>query len=168
MDRRRNYKNTCARIILFILSLAFSFSIQAAEKTIGRLNGNFDESKIISTETIEKPKLLLIVSEFSNNGSGALRLLNFWRYEALDESFKKVPDEKQQIILSEQSQYKFKDGKLYTADAIIGEGETHFSSHYFKVDIYDFDKGKGFIKIKTYNTDKKYPSLDDVDSIDVL
>ena len=56
-----------------------------------------------------------------------------------------------------------------TADALWGEGETHFSKHRFEVSAYAFDsETQGYYLRDRYVTRKKYPSLDEVDKVVVL
>lgn len=58
---------------------------------------------------------------------------------------------------------------LVVAEASWGAGETHFSKHRFFVTVYSFDPALRVYNLRDkYLTSGKYPSLDEVDSINVL
>lgn len=118
---------------------------------------------------ISKPHLVKFVAEFSAGGSGWLDQISFWQYEKATDSFQKAG----LITLTEQGEYKLFDsgkmaGLLVTADAHLGEKETHFSRHRFYITIYRYKKGDGFEQTYGYLTEKKYPSFDNVEKIDVI
>lgn len=113
---------------------------------------------------IPTPHLVEFVAEFSGGGSGTLRQISFWRYEKATDSFSQAG----LVTLTEQGEYKLVDRVLITADARWGEGESHFSPHRFDITVYRYAPGSGYAKAFSYLTDKKYPSLDDTDTIDVI
>jgi hypothetical protein len=50
-----------------------------------------------------------------------------------------------------------------------GQQETHFARHHYSVRAFVFDATSGqYLKRVDYTTQKKYPGVDDVDSIHVL
>ncbi len=62
-------------------------------------------------------------------------------------------------------------GHIITADAVwdLAAGETHFARHRFAITVRQFDRTSGFYNdILQYVTSNKYPSLDEVDKIDVI
>lgn len=117
---------------------------------------------LIITDT--NPPLIEFTVIYSNEGSGALTQYSLWQYESISESFAPAGE----IILSEQGEYSAKDDWIYTADAILGARETHFSPHRFTVKAYRIGKEGGLTKAFHYITNRKYPSLDDVEKINVL
>ena len=56
-----------------------------------------------------------------------------------------------------------------TADARWETGETHFAPHHFDITVYKLKADRrSYTKVRTYRTAAKYPSLDDVDTINVI
>lgn len=133
--------------------------------TVSQNRNNFS---LITPKTLiitdNNPPLVEFTVIYSNEGSGALVQYSLWQYESISESFAPAGE----IILSEQGEYSAKDDWIYTADAILGAGETHFSPHYFMIKAYRIDKKNGLVQLIHYLTGGKYPSLDDVEKIDVL
>jgi len=78
--------------------------------------------------------------------------------------------------VTEQGEYRFwgepsvsDTALLVLADYVFGDGETHFSAHSFRIDSYVFSSEVRHYQLRDeYVTSKKYPSLDEVDSITVL
>jgi len=113
---------------------------------------------------IPTPHIVEFIAEFYGNGSGSLRQISFWRYEKTTDSFSQAG----LVTLTEQGEYKLLDQMLITADERWGEGESHFSPHQFDVTAYRYTPASGYAKAFSYLTARKYPSLDDVDTIDVI
>ena len=115
---------------------------------------------------VQRPHLIKFMAEFSAAGSGWLDQITFWRYDASTDLFEQAG----LITLTEQGEYQlFEDkGLLVTAEARWSSGETHFSPHYFEVTVYRYEADQGYEKLFSYVTAKKYPSLDDVEKIDVI
>jgi hypothetical protein len=74
------------------------------------------------------------------------------------------------VTITEQGEYKIwqetaisETALVVTADAVLGDAETHFSRHRFERSELPY-----YFLRDEYITSKKYPSLDEVDSIAVL
>jgi hypothetical protein len=58
---------------------------------------------------------------------------------------------------------------VVTAEYIWAEGETHFSRHRYRITTYSYDDADGrYVERDKYVTERKYPGLDEADSITVL
>lgn len=115
-------------------------------------------------EIIPAPHLITFIAEFYGNGSGALNQLSFWQYGKATDSFSQAG----LVTLTEQGEYQLSDPLLITADARWGKDETHFSPHLFDITVYRYARDSGYVKVFSYLTAKKYPSLNDTDKIDVI
>lgn len=79
-------------------------------------------------------------------------------------------------VVSEQSEYvalpltrNGHRGVFVTADYQLSSGETHFSPHHFIVRIFRLNVDRSaFTNVDTYTTARKYPSIDDVDRIEII
>jgi hypothetical protein len=119
---------------------------------------------------IHRPvSLIRFVAKYSGGAIGALNQISFWRYNKKLDSF----EQEGLITLSEQGEYTSIEqgnlrGTLVTADANWQPDETHFSPHHFYIEAYKYTPNTGYIKVLGYLTHDKYPSLDDVEKIDVI
>lgn len=118
---------------------------------------------------VAKPHLVKFVAEFSGGASGLLIQISFWRYVQALGAFV----ESGLITLTEQGEYQFlgTDGRqdfLVTAEAQWREGEGQFSPHQFYIQVYLYNSSGRYGKALGYITQSKYPSLDDVDKIDLI
>jgi hypothetical protein len=124
--------------------------------------------------------LTLFTATFSGGGSGDLT--NFALLVVKDGGFVNLLPK---VQLTNQSEYQIwslpqfsKFPVLVTADFIWdfealkasnGQQETHFARHQYSVRAFVFDTTSGqYLKRIDYTTQKKYPGLDEVDSIHVL
>jgi len=118
--------------------------------------------------------LVLFWGTYTAGGSGILTRLALLEYGEGGRMVDLLPD----VFITEQGERKIWKlpeisnlPVLVTADANWNptEGESHFSPHLFTVWGYCFDAKTGkYARRLQYVTSKKYPSLDDVDSISVL
>lgn len=111
---------------------------------------------------VPKPHLIELVLDFEDETSKLTKVL-YWRYQIGCECFQAAGD----VAFSEQGEYLLKDGMLFTAQAVLKENETRYAAHHFIIMGYRFAAGK-WEKALEYETPQKYPSLDQVDKIDVL
>jgi len=134
------------------------FGLEPKAKTVGRLNGQ---------------DLTLFSSVSSGCGSGTLT--NFALLVVRNGEFVNLLPK---VRLTNQSEYKFWNlprfsnlPVLVTADFVwdFKAEETHFAPHRYVVNAYALDTKSGqYIQRARYVTAKKYPGLDDSDSIQVL
>ena len=116
---------------------------------------------------------LLFTAKSSGGGSGSLHLLALLEPGAGSNLENLLPPG---LSVTEQGEYRFWDepsisdtALLVVADYVWGDGETHFSAHYFRISSYVFNSESRHYELRDeYITGKKYPSLDEVDSITAL
>ena len=119
----------------------------------------------LETVKLDKSRTgVLLSAEFSGGGSGLLVRQQLWTYSPKQDSF----DETLKLNMTEQGEAKFIStgplaGYLVTADAYWQLGESHFEPHRFSIDVYKYNNNDpgSYIKILSYITAKKYPSLDE-------
>jgi hypothetical protein len=117
--------------------------------------------------------LLLFSATFSGGGSGTLT-----RYAILREDGGKITNLLPDVVLTNASEEAiWKDPKLsaypifVTADFDwdMDAGETHFSQHRYFVRVWRFDQKRDlYAEAIAYRTSRKYDSLDDADTINVI
>jgi hypothetical protein len=118
--------------------------------------------------------LVLFTGTYSTGGSGTLTAVDLLEYEASGRISNLLPE----VRHTEQGERQIWNVPeislmpiLVTADANWdpSAGETHFSPHLFTVWAYVFDPAtQKYVNRIQYATARKYPSLDDADSIQVL
>jgi hypothetical protein len=112
---------------------------------------------------------VLFVAMCSYGGSGASFLFTLWTFEEEVKEFVNILPE---VTISNLGEYKFLegvadalDGILVTADFVYEKGESHFSPHRYRINIYQYDQAdKAFKLIGEYVTKTKYGS----DEINVI
>jgi hypothetical protein len=121
-------------------------------------------------------QLLLFTARYSAGGSGALTMIAL-----LDAQAGRLLNMSTGVRITEQGEFTLwtepaiSDAPLLVvADYVAGAGETHFSPHRFRVRSYVYvasstrDGTGRYVLRDEYVTDRKYPSLDDSNTIDVL
>lgn len=116
---------------------------------------------------------VLFVPMFMGGGSGTLSMVTLWVFSEQKKQFVNMLP---LITITNQAEYKILqdkgpalDGTLVTADFEWEEGESHFEPHKYRITIYRHNEhNKVFEPVGDYVTKKKYPGLDDVDTIDVI
>lgn len=106
---------------------------------------------------------VLFTAIVSGGGSGWGRLLTLWTFRQETKRFENVLPK---ITISNQGEYKIfhgpddaLDGKLVTADIVVGKDEFKWSPHYYRITIYQYDQAdKKFRRISEYVTKTKYYS----------
>lgn len=124
---------------------------------------------VTELSVLAEPHVIQFAAQFSGGGSGWLNQVSFWRFDRNRDTFQKAG----QITLTEQGEYKWLEGGpqqrvLVAADAQWGDGETHFSTHKFHIQVYQFTARDGLKKTLNYITQSKYPGLDEVEEVDVI
>jgi hypothetical protein len=130
------------------------------------LNPNAHEVKV---ET--GARLILFTAESSSGGSGSLTILSL-----LEDRNNHLIDLLPKVTVTNQSEYCFWDlpnlsamPVFVTADFVWAEGETHFARHRYRITSYAYHKQTGrYVQRDQYVTAKKYPGLDESDTISVL
>jgi hypothetical protein len=147
------------------LSLCFTtyHEKQCAPILIPSIKVQYPANEVKPLTVLHDPLLLEVISKFSDNGSGALIKLEYWYYDHPSEHFKTAGH----ATLTEQSEYRWENGILITADAHMQEGETHFEPHHFEITAYRYASGN-LQQVTRYVTRDKYPSFDEVDKIEVI
>jgi hypothetical protein len=124
--------------------------------------------------------LVLFTATFSGGGSGTLT-----SFALLEEQAGELVDLLPTVQLTNQSEYRLWNlpsvsglPVLVTADFIWDfdaaqksdfTQETHFAAHRYAIRVYLFDAASGhYLQKVHYDTNEKYPGLDDVDQIKVL
>jgi hypothetical protein len=118
-----------------------------------------------------KRKALLFTADASAGGSGVLTVLAVLELRN-GRWLNLLPD----VTITNQGEFKLwqessvsAEALFATVDAVLGEGESHFSPHRFSISAYAFNSSTGHYDLRDrFVTEKKYPSLDDIDKIDVL
>ncbi len=125
-------------------------------------------AKLIRLATGEVWVLFTAVS--SAGGSGWATHVAFIR-AANGKAENVLPD----ITLSNQSEYQLWElpagpfPVFATADFLLGKGESHFARHRYKVRVYKFrPDSMSYFQCDEFVTTRKYPGLDDADSVRVL
>ena len=136
----------------------YIFGLQPSAKRVGQGAGR---------------ELTLFTATFSGCGSGTLTSLAL-----LTVKNGKLTNLLPKVELTNQSEHKLwqlpsisKLPVLATADFIwdFDAGETHFAPHRYTVELFVFDASLGqYTQRIAYETKRKYPGLDDADSIRVL
>jgi hypothetical protein len=143
----------------------YAFGLEPKARKIGMLGGK---------------DLVLFSATFSGGGSGDLTDLSI-----LAERGGELVDLLPAVQLTNQSEFKLwilprysRLPVLVTADFIWDfdamkasnySEETHFAHHRYGIRVYIYDeKAQGFLERIDYVTQKKYPGLDDLDSVRVL
>jgi hypothetical protein len=116
--------------------------------------------------------LVLFSGTFSGGGSGTLDELALLQYEQDQTLWNVLPV----VQLTEQSDHAVWQLSsvssmpvLLTADFVWGKNETHFEPHHFEVRAYLYDSAKQiYVEKMSYQTSRRYPSLDQVSQIKVL
>jgi hypothetical protein len=143
----------------------YAFGLDPKAETIGRLNGQ---------------DLILFKATFSSGGSGELTNLALLEGRP-SELVNVLPS----VQLTNQSEYKLWNlpqisglPTLATADFVWDfaamkasnyADETHFAHHRYQISVYIFDqKVQKYLERIHYMTTKKYPGLDEADSVRVL
>jgi hypothetical protein len=138
---------------------------------------NFQYVKKLSLEPLFKNKeplnANLFITEYHyEGGSGSLNYLTLWVYKRETKEFVNIVPK---VLFTEQGEYRLfskekgVEGILVIADYVWGDGETHFSQHRYKIEIYKFvNNSKSFVLYKEYTTKSKYTSLDETDEINVI
>jgi len=116
-------------------------------------------------------ELVLFTAESSAGGSGSLTILALVE-DRNGQALNLLP----KVVVSNQSEYALWNLSeisampvLVTADFLWTDGETHFSSHHYRIRAYVYNKQVGrYLEQVQFPTAKKYPGLDDVDNIHVL
>jgi hypothetical protein len=121
----------------------------------------------------ENSSAVLFVAKFNAVGSGSARWITLWGQEGSPSTLgNKLPH----VVISEQGEYRILPrtskghrGVFVTADyRRVGE-ESHFATHHFDITIYKLrGDRRAYTKVRTYRTAAKYPSLDDVDAVNVI
>ena len=116
-------------------------------------------------------RVILFTAESFAGGSGSLTILALLveRAGILENLLPKV-------TITNQSEYRLwklprisTSPMLVTADYLWRDGETHFAPHRYRITVYLYDNKVGrYSKRDQYVTTKKYPGLDEVDSVTVL
>jgi hypothetical protein len=147
------------------------------EAQVGTVKYAFQSVEALSVEQVFQvngsESAILFVARFSGGGSGSLRLLSLWKQVGTNQTLTNILP---RVLLTEQGEYKIlpvtkngHHGVFVTADYRLDRDESHFSPHHFDISIYQLSAGRdAFAKIGSYETTKKYPSLDDVDEIQVI
>jgi hypothetical protein len=116
--------------------------------------------------------LVFFSAQFSGGGSGTLDSLAILRYESSGKivnllPFVGVTNQSDRAMWSVPKVSSFPI--LVIADFYWMDGETHFARHFYTVTAYRFDVQNGrYAKAFSYQTSRKYPSLDEVDQVHVL
>jgi len=136
----------------------YAFGLEPKAQTVAKLN---------------EKDLVLVTATFSGGGSG--ELTNVALLEQRSSEFVNLLPV---VQLTNQSEYKLWSLPqlsalpiLATADFVwdFKSEETHFAPHHYSVNVYAFDpKLARYLQRVHYVTPKKYPGLDDSDSIRVL
>jgi hypothetical protein len=116
--------------------------------------------------------LILFSATFSGGGSGSLDELALLRYERDGTLRNLLPV----VKLTEQGEHAIWQlpsispmPVLVTADYVWGKGETHFAQHLFEISAYLYDlASQSYAGKIRYRTSHRYPSLDEVDQVNVL
>ncbi|MHB8734791.1 MAG: hypothetical protein ACYC6M_05750 [Terriglobales bacterium] len=115
---------------------------------------------------------LLFEVRASGGGSGSERLLALLRPGRGQLLINLLPPN---VRLTEQGEYRFWSAPKVSAwalfsvaDAVSGEGETHFARHRFVVKTYVAEHNHNYRLRDEYITASKYPSFDEVSNIRVL
>jgi hypothetical protein len=116
-------------------------------------------------------QMLLFTAESSAGGSGSLTIFALI-VDRNGQALNLLP----KVALTNQSEYAFWSlpevsamPVFVTADFLWADGETHFSSHQYRVRAYVYDKQAGrYVERAQFVTAKRYPGLDEVDKIRVL
>ncbi len=141
------------------------FGLDPQAKTVGKLNGQ---------------DLTLFTATFSGGGSGLLT--SFALLAVKNNEFTNLLPK---VWLTDQSEYKVWNLPefsslpiLLTADFVWDfeaakasnyQEETHFAAHRYKIEVFVYDpKADRYTQRIAYTTSKKYPGLDEVDTIRVL
>jgi hypothetical protein len=114
---------------------------------------------------------VLFTAVASAGGSGSMTLLSL-----LDLRNGNLVDLLPGVAISNQGEYKIwqvatvsSTAIVVTADAVWGDGETHFARHRFSVSAYALGSQVPLYRLRDqYVTAKKYPSFDEVKQIAVL
>jgi hypothetical protein len=116
-------------------------------------------------------RAVLFTAESFAGGSGSLTILALLveRAGVLENLLPKV-------TVTNQSEYQLwklprisADPILVTADYLWRDGETHFAAHRYRITVYLYDnKASRYSQRDQFATKRKYPGLDDVDSVKVL
>jgi hypothetical protein len=136
----------------------YVFGLEPNARVVAKLNGR---------------NLILFTATFSGGGSGTLSNLALLEEQSCD-----FLDLLPTVQLTNQSEYKLWNlpqlsnlPALVTADFVwdFKAAETHFAPHRYTINMYVFDPKLGRYQQRIqYVTAKKYPGLDDSDSIRVL
>lgn len=129
--------------------------------------------RIIVLQKSHTPKQgLLFVARNTSFVAGFLTHVSIWSYDDAQQTFKKILPSAR---ITEQGEYKViplaKDGTeglFIKADYIWGEEETRLARHRYGIEAYRLGKDGVYQSVAKYETQKKYNSLDDADSIDVI
>jgi hypothetical protein len=116
--------------------------------------------------------LILFSATFSGGGSGTLDELALLRYERDGTMRNLLPV----VQLTEQGEHAIWQlpsispmPVLVTAEYVWGKGETHFEQHLFEIRAYLYDlASQSYAEKIMYRTSRRYPSLDEVDQVNVL
>jgi hypothetical protein len=126
-------------------------------------------AKIIDLNT--KQDAIFFSATSSACGSGSLTYLAL-----LDIRFGKLDNLLSNVTVSNQGEYKIlreptlsDSAIIVVADALWGDGETHFARHRFLISSYFLGRQTPYYFLRDqYVTSMKYPSLDEVDKITVI
>ena len=131
------------------------------------------EPEARSLGDFNREELILFSAMFSGCGSGTLR--DYSLLVVRDGEFVNLLPHVRLTNQSEIVIWKRPPISIYpiliTADFIwdFDRNETHFSSHYYEIDVYLYDPSSREYKHKlSYKTAHKYPGLDDGDEINVI
>jgi hypothetical protein len=116
--------------------------------------------------------LILFSATFSGGGSGTLDELALLRYEQ-DGTLRNLLPVVQLTEQGDRAIWQLPSVSpipvLVTADYVWGKGQTHFAQHLFEVRAYQYDSASQIYAEKIrYRTNRRYPSLDEADHVNVL
>jgi hypothetical protein len=116
--------------------------------------------------------LILFSATFSGGGSGTLDELALVRHEQ-DGTLRNLLPVVQLTEQGDRAIWQLPSVSpmpvLLTADYVWGKGETHFEQHLFEIRAYLYDSTSQTYEEKLrYRTSHRYPSLDEVDHVNVL
>jgi|GEM_PF-3747908 len=134
----------------------------------------FEELRVVDLVRKDPPrKGLLFTARYFGNGSDWRDKITIWTYDEKNDRFVNiVPDE---VSVTSQDEYAIVpvgirgiESVLVTAHYRWGRDEIHFDPHFYRISIYAYSPTGGFRLIGRYMTEKKYPSLEDTSTINVI
>lgn len=125
---------------------------------VGMESNRLGPAEVIDLDKDKKYEIF-IKSYYSSGGSGTGNYYNFYKIE--NSEIKSLNED----ISSNISDHYFSDDTLYIPSFIWSSGETHFGSHYVKVDKYVYN-GEKFVFSGSDTTKAKYDFGDTLDESD--